>query len=270
MSYSTPSSPLRIETFYSSTIVTQLQKLSRGGQRLLLFALSRLTNLLDSSHFNRSILISFSDYCSFVQQTYNNQFKHGTVRNAFYDIKNNCDLIVPTESVYSEHFRSVIIVFKQEFIESLHKSDRVALPLDLFITDRGDEMPNYSLALAIYSKASKIKTKSKTITMPIRDLINLLGGKYCDYRNPPKYWKKAYVERISHMLLKYKMLGLITSYSFLYDGEYGVEPYNCDEEPADDPYIFDVIVQQDDMVSNYYWMTRYYRIYVEADVVITI
>ena len=55
-------------------------------------------------------------------------------------------------------------------------------------------MPNYPLILAIYSKAAK--AKSKKTEMPVRDIIALFGGKYSDFHNPPKYWKKAYVERI--------------------------------------------------------------------------
>ncbi len=236
---------------------------------MLLYALFKLTSL-DSNYINRSVRISFADYCSFIQKKYNNQLIHGIVRNAYYDIKNNCDLIIPNESVYSEISQSVIIVFKHEFINTLYTSDRVTLPIDLFIANRGNEMPNYPLALAIYSKATKIKTKSKTIAIPVCAVINLLGGKYSDYRNPPKYWKKIYVERISNTLLKYKMLGLITSYSFLLDGEQGIDPHDCYDEPDDNPDKTNIIIQHDEMISNYEKITKHYRIYVEATVVITL
>ena len=232
----------------------------------MLFAMSKITGR-DNNYFNRSVLLSFSDYCSFIQQSYNNRQIHGTVRNAFYDIKTNCDLIIKSESHYIEPAQSVIIVFKKEFIETLTTSDRIALPMNLFVLNKGEYMPNYSLALAIYSKAAK--TNSRKIKISILDIIVLLGGQYSDYYNPPKNWKTIYVKRISNALLKLKASRLITSYSFLLGEDKGLDPYDCNKDPENQynkPDAIDTTI----LFSNYEKMTSYYRIYIDVEVVITI
>ena len=265
----TSSSSFCINTFYNDEIIIKLQKLTRAGQRLLLFALSRLSNP-GNNYLDRSVRISFSDYCSLIQQPYNNQITHGTIRNAFYDIKYNNEIIENASSVYSELTHDVIMVFKQEFMKTLSKSTRVALPVNLFISNKGDEAPSIPLALAIYSNSATKKPWAKRITISIREIIHLLGGKFSDYSNPPKNWKVVYVKRISSTLMKFKKTGLIKSYCFNLDGKIGFDPDNCNNEPHDGTDKTDSIIQNTSMVLNYESMTKYYRTYMDVNVVITV
>ena len=258
-----------IKTFCNEEILMQLQNLSRAGQKLLLFSLSRLSHP-GNTYIDRSVRITFSDYCSLIQHPYNDQISHGLVRKAFYDIKYNCEKIINSDSVYSELSKEVIIVFKHGFIDTLTTSDHVALPANLFISSKRDKMPNIPLALDIYSKSKKTKNRTKTVSISVRDIIHILGGKFNDYSNPPKNWRTVYVKRISSTFMTFKHTGLIKSYCFNLDGKTGFDLYNCNDDPHDGTDITNSIIQNVANDLTYEMMTKYYRIYMDVSVVITI
>ena len=270
MSELTSSTSFCINTYCNNRILLQLQKLSRAGQRLLLLSLSKLSIPVGKSYFDRSVRITFRDYSSFIQKKTSNQLIHGTVRNAFYNIKSTCDIIDKNKSKYSELTESVIIVFTEDFIDTLKVSDRVVLPSKLFITTMGNEMPNYSLALAIYSKSQKTNSKSKNLTIPIREIVELLGGKCTDYRNPPPNWKTIYVKKVKDTLHKFQKLGLIVSYCYLLDGEEWHEPSDNNKKTDDCSDITDDIYYNSNLTLKYEKMTRYYRSFIDIVVKIKV
>ena len=282
MSSMTTVSSRCLKSYYNSDILSQFHQLTRAGQRLLIIALSKL-RVLGTSYAKRAVRLSFSEYCSLIQTSINEDLSHGKVRNAFYDLMKNCSFVSSDESVYSELAKEVIIVFDSSFVSGLTESDGLVLPIDLLNSCKRQRHISYPLALTILNKAEHNKGKKK-IVMPIQEMIILCGGKYSDcFEDYPPNWRKCYVEKISNALLTVIEYGMITDIKYLLGSEEAMDPRHYDaifKEVEKKNAKKNIEIKETDdaeamyaesvLLPNYEKFTKHYRTYLDIEVLMKI
>lgn len=262
----TVSSSRYFSTYCSPMILRELIHLSRGGQRLLLILLSKLS-INKNNYRNRSVRLTFGEYCAAIQQPYDNTLVHGVIRNAFYDLKNHCGFVVAEDCKYYEGIQTVIIVFSEDFYAKMREMSSIMIPMALIAVERGRKMPNYPLTMAIYYR-KHVSGKNK-VTLSIPEIIKLCGGVHTDFENKQKNWRIIYAKKISNALSTIKDQGFIAAYRYKLDNEEAIDPNDYDNYLDDDTRKSEKLCRLRILEDNYNKMTKHYRTYLDVNVVIT-
>lgn len=271
MSNWTTVSPSRyFKTYCSPMILRELIQLNRGEQRLLIILLSKLSKnkTNKTSYLNRTVRLSFEEYCAAIQQPYNDKMHYVKVRNVFYNLKKDCRFIVAEDSRYSEDVKEVIVAFTEEFYLKLREAKSILIPQALFAVERGKKMPSYTLTMAIYYR-KHISEKNK-VKLSVREIIKLCGGSHTDYENKQKYWRNIYVAKIRNALLTLKSLGIIATFRYKLGKEEAIDPKEYNKYLDDDVKDPKIGNGRKKRVDNFDLFTRYYRTFLDVDIEIVV